>query len=85
MLRNGIVLSGILPGGFISEGNAMDRLRTRNPEAYDEFISQRLPRKKMGKAEELLPIISLLCDPGSGMFGGCLIPVDAGEGKAYFV
>ena len=85
VLKDGIILSGVLPGGFISEGNAMDRLRDRNRQAYDQFIKERLPRGKMGKAEELIPIILLLCEPSAAMFGGCLIPVDAGEGKAYFV
>ena len=85
VLKDGIILSGILPGGFISDGNAMDRLRSRNPEAYENFIKERLPRGEMGKAEELIPIISLLCERSAAMFGGCLIPVDAGEGKAYFV
>ena len=85
ILKDGIVLSGILPGGFISDGNAMDRLRSRNPEVYQSFIEERLPRRTMGRAEELLPLILMLCEPSAGMFGGCLIPVDAGEGKAYFV
>ena len=84
LLEDNVILTGALLGGFISEGNAMDRLKTKNPTAYKEFIENRLPRKKMGTVEELVPALMLLCSQESGMLGGCLFPMDAGEGSAYF-
>jgi len=84
LLKDNVILTGALLGGFISEGNAMFRLKTKNPIAYKEFIENRLPRKKMGTVEELIPALMLLCSHDSGMLGGCVFPMDAGEGKAYF-
>ena len=81
--RFNVVATGILPGGFIAPGNAMARLRECNPEAYQKFIDERLPRKMMGDAEELVPMLVLLCSEGASMMGGCLVPIDAGEGRAY--
>ncbi len=78
-----IIATGILPGGFISPGNAMDRLQGANPEAYKQFIEDRLPRKVMGEARELIPMLSLLCSDDASMMGGCLVPIDAGEGRSY--
>jgi NAD(P)-dependent dehydrogenase (short-subunit alcohol dehydrogenase family) len=81
--RFNIVATGILPGGFISPGNSMARLRDANPGAYQKFIDERLPRKTMGDARELIPMLALLCSDDASMMGGCLVPIDAGEGKAY--
>lgn len=81
--RFNIIATGILPGGFISPGNSMARLQEFNPEAYQKFIEDRLPRKIMGDARELIPMLALLCSEGASMMGGCLVPIDAGEGRAY--
>ena len=81
--RFNIIATGILPGGFISAGNAMARLQKSNPKAYQQFIDERLPRKVMGDAGELIPMLALLCSDDASMMGGCLVPIDAGEGRAY--
>ncbi len=78
-----IVVTGIAPGGFISKDNAMDRLKIKNSKAYNVFIKERLPRKKMGQTKEIIPLIKFLCSENSGMMSGCLIPIDGGESKSY--
>jgi 3-oxoacyl-[acyl-carrier protein] reductase len=83
LAKNNIVLSGIAPGGFISKDNAMDRLKNKNIKAYKNFIKERLPRGKMGKTSEIIPLIKFLCSENSGMMSGCLIPIDGGESKNY--
>ena len=79
----GVVVSGIAPGGFQCKGNSMERLLERNPEAYADFIQTRLPRGKMGEATELLPLLRYLASPEASMMGGCVVPIDAGEGHYY--
>ena len=79
----GVVVSGIAPGGFQCKGNAMERLLERNPEAYADFIQTRLPRGKMGEATELIPLLRYLVSPEASMMGGCVVPIDAGEGHYY--
>lgn len=83
LYKNNIIASGILPGGFIAKGNAMERLKSKNLKDYNKFIKTRLPRKKMGSVNEILPMLLFLCSKHSSMMGGCLVPIDAGEGKAY--
>ncbi len=78
-----VLVTGILPGGFIAKGNAMERLKKRNIIAYKKFIQSRLPRGVMGKADEIIPMLLFLCSKHSEMMGGCLIPMDAGEGRSY--
>jgi 3-oxoacyl-[acyl-carrier protein] reductase len=83
--RFNVIATGILPGGFLSPGNAMDRLKEVNPAAYTAFINERLPRQIMGNATELIPMLVLLCSEGASMMGGCLVPMDAGEGRSYIL
>jgi len=85
LIKNKVIVTGILPGGFIADGNAMDRLRKRNKRAYDKFIKTRLPRGVMGSVKEILPLLLFLCSSHSSMMGSCLVPIDGGEGKTYQV
>lgn len=78
-----IIATGIAPGGFIAKNNAMYRLKKKNIAAYNKFVRNRLPRKKMGLTKEIIPIIKFLCSKNAGMMSGCLIPVDGAEGKTY--
>ena len=61
----------------------MERLLERNPEAYADFIQTRLPRGKMGEAQELIPLLKYLASPEASMMAGCVVPIDAGEGHYY--
>lgn len=80
---SGIVVTGILPGGFFAPENAWRRKELTHPEVVKNFIDERLPRKFMGRAEEIVPLILFLCSDAATMMGGCLVPIDAGEGRAY--
>lgn len=79
----GVVVTGILPGGFSAPGNAMARLKINKPEALKKFVEDRLPRKRMATSDELIPLLLFLCSESASMMGGCLVPIDAGEGKSY--
>ena len=79
---SGIIATGILPGGFYAPENSWERLEAGKPEVVKKFIKERLPRGFLGRAEELVPRILLLCSDAASMMGGCLVPIDAGEGKA---
>jgi len=83
MAGSGIIVNGILPGGFLAPENAMERLNKSKPEVYAHFVKERLPRQYMAKAEEMLPLLFFLCSNSASMMGGCMVPIDAGEGKAY--
>tara|TARA_B100000767_G_scaffold248388_1_gene249257 strand:- start:2033 stop:2824 length:792 start_codon:yes stop_codon:yes gene_type:complete len=78
-----IIVTGILPGGFISPGNAMERFKNKNLKDYKKFIKTRIPRGIMGSANDILPMLLFLCSKHASMMGGCLVPIDAGESKAY--
>lgn len=74
--KDNVIVTGLLPGAFV-------RLKKRNYRAYKNFIKTRLPRKKIGNAEEFLPLINLLCSSGGAILAGSSISADACESKAY--
>lgn len=80
---SGIIATGILPGGFYAPGNSWERLKSKNPGAVRRFVAERLPRKFLGRSEELIPMLLLLCSDSASMMSGCMVPMDAGEGQAY--
>ena len=80
---SGVIVTGILPGGFYAPENSWERLESEKPEVVNKWIEEQLPRGFMGKAEELIPMILLLCSDAASMMGGCLIPIDAGQGRSY--
>jgi len=57
--------------------------KKNNIKDYKKFIKTRLPRGLMGNVNEVLPMLLFLCSKHSAMMGGCLVPIDAGEGKVY--
>ncbi len=85
LAASGVVVTGVLPGGFTAPGNSWERLKTNSPDVVDRFIEERLPRGRLAEAEELVPLIAFLCSDAASMMGGCLVPIDAGEGKTYSV
>lgn len=85
LAASGVVVTGLLPGGFTAPGNSWERLKANTPDVVDRFIDQRLPRGRLAEAEELVSLIAFLCSDAASMMGGCLVPIDAGEGKTYSI
>ena len=83
LAKDSIIATGIQPGGFRAPGNSWERLEATKPEVVEQFIAQRLPRGRLAQAEELIPLLVFLCSDAATMMGGCMVPIDAGEGKAY--
>ena len=83
LASSGIVVTGILPGGFTAPGNSWERLRASEPDVVERFVAERLPRGRLAEADELVPLIAFLCSDAASMMGGCLVPIDAGEGITY--
>ena len=80
---DGVVVSGILPGAFYAPGNSWERLEARDPKAVKQFVENRLPRKKIAEADEIMSLVALLAGEGASMMAGTCVAIDAGEGVSY--
>ena len=83
LAEHGVIVSGILPGAFHGDDNAMFRFEYYKPTEYQEFVKT-LPQERMPKANEYLPILFLLADPRSKVMSGSLISMDGAQGQAYY-
>lgn len=79
----GVIVTGILPGGFAAPENSWMRLQQRDPQALENWIAQRQPRKRLGQPEEIIPLMMFLASRKATMMTGCCVPIDGGEGVAY--
>lgn len=83
LIKDNIIINGISPGAFEGQNNAMRRLKDNNIKAYNDFIKFKLPRKRMGHANELIFFLLYLGCSQSSFTSSNLIPIDAGEGNIY--
>ena len=80
---SGIIVSGILPGAFYGDDNAMFRYQFFKPEEYREFVKS-LPQQRMPTVEEYLPMIFLLSSSESKIMCGSLVSMDGGQSQAFY-
>jgi len=80
---NGIIVSGILPGAFYGDDNAMFRYEFYKPKEYQEFVKS-LPQQRMPAAGEYVPMLFLLANPESKIMSGSLITMDSGQSQAFY-
>lgn len=83
LAEDGIIVSGIFPGAFYGDDNAMFRYEYYKPDEYKKFVNS-LPQQRMPHAMEYLPMLMLLANPNSKIMSGSLIPMDAAQGQAYY-
>jgi len=83
LASTGVIVTGILPGGFAAPDNAMARLQQLDPKMLEQWIADREPRKRLGVPEEIIPLMMFLASRKATMMAGCCVPIDAGEGLTY--
>jgi len=80
---HGIVVSGIVPGAFYGDDNAMFRYEFYKPDEYKEFVKS-LPKQRMPHVDEYIPMLLLLANPASLIMSGSLVSMDGSQGYAYY-
>ena len=80
LANTGVVITGIIPGAFLANNNAMVRFKKTNPKGFSDY-ENRLPRRKVADVAEVYSLIEFLISESASMMTGCMVPIDAGEGK----
>ncbi|MFF8638761.1 SDR family NAD(P)-dependent oxidoreductase [Streptomyces pilosus] len=71
----------VSPGSILLPGKSWDRLRRRDPQAYQAY-AERNPSGRLLNAEEVARVIAFLLSPASGAVNGAHVPVDGGQPQA---
>ena len=77
---DGIRANTVSPGPILIEGRKWDSLRERRPEIYTRDRDQH-PAKRMGTAEEVAAIVTVLASPVASLVTGENVVVDGGYTK----
>ncbi len=82
LITRNISIMAIAIGAYWEKGNAMDRLKLKNSKFFDDFIDNRLPRKKMATTSEIVPLLLHFCLNDTSLLSGSIIPMDGAESKS---
>ncbi len=74
----GVVVSGILAGAFISDGGHWDNIAKSNPAMMDDFLRHHHAIGRLGTADEIAPFALFLASEQATFAVAALIPVDGG-------
>ncbi len=83
VIKNNIFVHCVLLGAFEYENNAFERLKKRNKKIYQEFIKQKLPRKKIAQGEDFLGLFDYLASEAGSPLAGSSIVADFSETNSY--
>ena len=83
LISKNIFVHCVLPGAFEYENNAFGRLKKNNRKVYNSFIKNKLPRKKISKAEEFFGLFEFLLTDNSNALAGSSILADFSETNSY--
>ncbi len=75
---DGIVISALLPGAFISDSGHWDNIRKNNPEIMKDFLRHHHAIGRLGTPEEISPFALFMASKWATFATGSLIPVDGG-------
>lgn len=73
--RHNVQVNAIAPGAFRTEAQ---RAVTDSPELLDRRV-RRIPAKRMGEPDEIVPLAVLLASPDSDFITGSVFVIDGGE------
>ena len=83
VISKNIFVHCILLGAFEYQNNSFERLKIKNRKIYNKFIKQKLPMRKIAKAENFLGIFDLLTSSDGNPLAGSSIVADYSETNSY--
>ena len=83
LAKDNVVVTGIIPGTFVSKNNHWGKYMKEQPDWLAGFVNKVCPKGRMGKVEEVIPLIEFLLSDKASMMNGCGVPIDGGEGVTF--
>ncbi|HEX9060659.1 MAG TPA: SDR family oxidoreductase [Clostridia bacterium] len=75
---DGIVVSGIMPGPFVSGDGHWDHIRENDPKKYNNLIENHVALRRLGTAEEIAHSVVFLASEKAPLFIGSVLSTDGG-------
>jgi len=76
--KHNVIVSAVAPGAIYSEGRHFAKLQKENPAALEEYFNQHLPIRRLGRAEDIGPVVAFLCSEQAAFMAGSIVGIDGG-------
>jgi 3-oxoacyl-[acyl-carrier protein] reductase len=76
--KDNVIISAVAPGAIYSEGRQFAKLQKENPAALEDYFKNHLPIKRLGRAEEIAPVVAFLCSEKASFMAGSIVGIDGG-------
>jgi 3-oxoacyl-[acyl-carrier protein] reductase len=76
--KDNVIISAVAPGAIYTEGRFFAKLQKEDPAALDRYFDSDLPIGRLGRAEEVAPVVAFLCSEKASFMAGSIVSVDGG-------
>jgi 3-oxoacyl-[acyl-carrier protein] reductase len=76
--KHNVIISAVAPGAIYSEGRHFANLQKENPAALEEYFKQHLPIARLGRSEDIAPVVAFLCSEQAAFMAGAIVGIDGG-------
>ncbi len=76
--KHNVIVSAVAPGAIYSEGRHFAKLEKENPAALEGYFDEHLPIRRLGRGEDIGPVVALLCSQQAAFMAGSVVRIDGG-------
>jgi len=76
--KDNVIVSAVAPGAIYSEGRYFARLQKEDPAALEDYFKNHMPIRRLGRAEEIAPVVAFLCSEHASFMAGSIVGIDGG-------
>ena len=73
--KDNVIITAVSPGAIYSEGRYFAKLP---PEGLEDYFQNHLPIRRLGRAEDVAPVVAFLCSEQASFMAGAIVDVDGG-------
>lgn len=76
--KHNVIITAVAPGAIYSEGRHFAKLQKENPAVLETYYSEHLPIRRLGRAEDIAPVVAFLSSDHAAFMPGAIVSVDGG-------
>jgi 3-oxoacyl-[acyl-carrier protein] reductase len=76
--KDNVVFSAVAPGAIYTEGRFFAKLEKENPAQLQAYFKEHLPAGRLGRAEDIGPVVAFLCSDFASFMTGSIVGINGG-------
>lgn len=82
--KEGVVMTSVLPGPVLAEGNYWDESLKSRPEYVETYLKERVAIGRFAQPREIADVVAFLCSDHASFCTGSAVVVDGGQGRCFY-